>query len=146
MRVSRACGRFGWALLGLLPAALQSQPVYRCGNTYSQLPCAQAIVVTVDDGRTSAQKTQADVATAQAARLADRMERDRLASERRAATAKVIGAAGQGKAQAPTRATPPATKSATGKGAAKNKAAAPDYFTASTRQEGPGKTKNQTHD
>jgi len=61
---------------------VSAQPVYRCGNSYSQVPCAGAVVVDVDDQRTPQQKAQTDDAARQAAASAARMEKERLALER----------------------------------------------------------------
>ncbi|MCZ4317296.1 hypothetical protein O4H66_28175 [Comamonadaceae bacterium G21597-S1] len=92
-------------LLAVAPAMLQSQPIYRCGNVYSQMPCADAIVLDADDRRTAEQKAQTDAATAQAMRQADRMQRDRLAAER--VPARSAGPAGTGRA---SPVAPPTTK------------------------------------
>ncbi len=81
MRPTRTCLAFAGALLATAPIALSSQPIYRCGNNYGQTPCANGIVVHAEDLRTPDQKAQTDAATLQAARMAARMERDRLASQ-----------------------------------------------------------------
>lgn len=80
MRPTRTCLAFAGALLATAPIALSSQPIYRCGNNYGQTPCANGIVVHAEDLRTPDQKAQTDAATLQAAQMAGRMERDRLAS------------------------------------------------------------------
>ncbi|MDO8249764.1 MAG: hypothetical protein Q7T78_08640 [Rhodoferax sp.] len=59
-----------------------AQNTYKCGSTYSQLPCAGGVVVDTADQRTSAQKTQADLTTDQNARTADAMEKARLRQEK----------------------------------------------------------------
>ena len=71
-------------LLGMLPMSNQAQAIYRCGNSYSQTPCAGGSVVDADDRRSAEQKAQTDAAAAQAGRQADRMEHERLARERAA--------------------------------------------------------------
>jgi hypothetical protein len=73
--------------LVLIAAALGStgvvaQTVYKCGNAYSQLPCPGGAVEINPDPRTSAQKTQADLATARDARTAAAMEKSRLLQEK----------------------------------------------------------------
>lgn len=123
MRASGICLRFFLALLAVAPTAVPSQPIYRCGNAYSQTPCANAVVVKADDARTPDQKAQTDAATAQAARLAERMERDRMASEHRP------GLAGNRPASVKAAsASGPRSKSKS-----KSKSPPPDYFTAAAR-------------
>ncbi len=66
---------------GLLSTGVGAQTVYKCGNTYSQLPCPDATVINADQ-RTRAQKAQADQATARDARAATAMENARLQQEK----------------------------------------------------------------
>ncbi|MCB2001520.1 MAG: hypothetical protein R3E92_11495 [Burkholderiaceae bacterium] len=125
-------------LLAVAPAMLQSQPIYRCGNVYSQMPCTDAIVLDADDRRSAEQKAQTDAATAQAMRQADRMQRDRLAAER--APARSAGPANTGRA---SPAAPPTTKAtarqteprATGKTRARPAPKETGDFTASVQQD-----------
>jgi hypothetical protein len=69
------------ASAGLMAAALTmasaQEPVYRCGNSYSHRPCAAAIAVDVDDGRTEGQRLAATRAAMRDARLADTLTRER---------------------------------------------------------------------
>ncbi len=99
----------GVLLIGSVTLALplQAQPVYRCANSYSQIPCAGGLAVDVEDSRSPTQKAQSDAATVQAMRLANEMEKTRLNREQIAAKKIASPAA--------------STKSAT----AKNKAAKP---------------------
>jgi len=62
---------------------VQAQPVYRCGNTYSQFPCPGAIPMDLADARKPEQKAQTQAATLTDARLAKTMEQERLAEEKR---------------------------------------------------------------
>ncbi|WP_296490144.1 hypothetical protein [Rhodoferax sp.] len=62
---------------------VQAQPIYRCGNTYSQLPCPGALPMDLSDARQPEQKTQTQAAALTDARLAKTMEQDRLAEEKR---------------------------------------------------------------
>ena len=60
--------------------------IYRCGNSYSPRPCGDVAPLDVDDGRTQAQRRQADDVAARDKRLAawleaGRHERERAASE-----------------------------------------------------------------
>lgn len=74
--------------LGTVQAQAQALPskVYRCGNSYSQTPCAEgpSHEVMVDDARSSAQKTQTEQATQRNAQAADALEKTRLQEEQRA--------------------------------------------------------------
>lgn len=114
-------------LLSIPAMTLYSQTIYRCGNTYSQTPCPGAALIAADDSRSPAQKAQTDAAAAQAARQADRMERERLAQERAA------------------NAVPPGARAASAKATEKvsthrpvraaKKPPEPAYFTASSGRE-----------
>ena len=55
-----------------------AQTIYKCGDSYSQLPCPGAVLVDAVDARTSDQKRQADLATGRIARTADAMEKARI--------------------------------------------------------------------
>ena len=65
-----------------LSTGVAAQNTYKCGDTYSQLPCPGGVVVDVTDQRTSAQKMQSDLATARDARTAEAMEKARLQQEK----------------------------------------------------------------
>lgn len=67
-----------------------AQEVYRCGSTYSQKPCPNAVVVDVEDTRTSAQKAESDAKTRREMAQANAMEKSRQKEEAlaRAAQAK----------------------------------------------------------
>ena len=74
------------ALLTLLAGGFaspwaQAQTVYRCGNTYSENPCAGGKAVKVDDPRTKQEKAKADADTEAATKTAKQLERERLAAE-----------------------------------------------------------------
>jgi alpha-D-ribose 1-methylphosphonate 5-triphosphate diphosphatase PhnM len=64
-----------------LSTGAQSQNVYRCGDTYSQKPCADAVVIDVGDPRSPAQKAQADAETRRELAAANAMEKARLKEE-----------------------------------------------------------------
>ena len=69
-------------LLALGPlASAQTQPVYRCGNEYSQVACPQGKVVDVTDQRTPQQRAEAQQLNASEARRAAEMRRERLAEQ-----------------------------------------------------------------
>jgi len=80
--------------------ATQAQTIYRCGTSYSDTPCAQAVTVPTADPRTPAQKAQTDEATSRSANLAGQLEKARRADE----------AAAQQRAQAQTLAIAQAAK------------------------------------
>ena len=79
-----------------------AQPVYRCGNSYSQTPCAngQGREVQVDDARSPAQKADAQRATERSARAADALEKTRVEEEKRAETQRIAEARTAEKARA----------------------------------------------
>ncbi len=57
------------------------QKIYRCGSEYSQIPCADAVIVEADDPRSSAQKVQSDAMIQRNAAAARNMEKSRLEEE-----------------------------------------------------------------
>jgi hypothetical protein len=74
------CTALGWGA----PAAAQGmQGIYRCGDTYSQQPCAGGKLVAASDSRSATQKAQTDEATKRDARAADAMEKARIKEEAR---------------------------------------------------------------
>lgn len=79
-------------LLAAIAGASQAQAVYRCGNSYSQQPCAGSKAVAVEDERTPQQAAQSTASTRRDVALADAMEKQRLEDEKRAPKARVMGA------------------------------------------------------
>lgn len=61
-----------------------AQKVYRCGNSYSQSPCAsgKGVEVPVEDARSADQKADIERATQRNARAAEALERTRLEEEK----------------------------------------------------------------
>ena len=117
------------AALLLTTAAAQAEQVWRCGNTYSQQPCAGGTPVQVQDARDAAQAQQAGKQTLRDAKTADAMEKARLAQEAKAPQASVM--------PVPERATPdgPSTPEvirpqASKSSKARKKNAKPEDFTA----------------
>lgn len=109
--------------------AAGAQPVYRCGSSYGQQPCAGGTALAIDDARTPAESTRAANVSRDDARRADAMEKARLAQERNAPRAIVIG---------PAEAPRPSAKPE--KDASRPKAGKPDQFTAvSPRKPGDAK-------
>ena len=75
------------AVLGLCPLALSAQPgarIWRCGNQYTDQPCASGTEMTPADAPNEGARTEADAATRRTREQADAMARDR---ERREAAA-----------------------------------------------------------
>ncbi len=102
----------GAAFLGLSCLAAAGQTVYRCGNSYSDAPCAGASMLSIDDSRSPAQKAQTDAATVQARSLGQQMERERLALEKPVMSAGAPPARRKGDTAARPSATTHAAKSA----------------------------------
>jgi hypothetical protein len=119
-----------------IPAGATGQNVYRCGDTYSQKPCPDGVVVDVQDARTPAQKAESDALIKRDSAAANAMEKTRLKAEaqQRADNAKLAAAAvKKSPAKTKTKATEPNdSASSTRKTKAKKKAPSkkkePDYF------------------
>lgn len=58
-----------------------AQKVYKCSDSYSQLPCVGGRALTLDDSRDTAQKQQTDAATVRDAKQARLLEAERTARE-----------------------------------------------------------------
>ncbi|MBP9059826.1 MAG: DUF4124 domain-containing protein [Rhodoferax sp.] len=71
-----------------LSTGATAQKTYKCGNSYSQLPCPDGEVIDTADPRTPEQKSQADAATRRDALAADALEKSRLEQEKRALAAR----------------------------------------------------------
>lgn len=71
--------------LGSAAIVTQAQPVYRCGKTYSQIPCPGGRVVDTRDVRTKKQRTDSQKATARDTELAADLEKARQQEEAMAA-------------------------------------------------------------
>ena len=67
-----------------------AQPVYRCGSSYSQQPCAGGTVVNTGDTANPLNMPPGSVAASEAVR-AEAMEKARIAQEKNAAKALIIG-------------------------------------------------------
>jgi hypothetical protein len=68
----------------LVSTGSAAQTVYRCGSSYSQTPCANALAAQTDDARTDGQRAAAKQGLAQDKALAKEMEAARLKEEARA--------------------------------------------------------------
>jgi len=113
--------------------AAQAQ-VYRCGNSYSQSPCAGGQQVDTHDPRSAAQASQAREATVRDARLAGELEKARLAREAQVkpGSAPVTPVPAVAPATEFAASKPLAQKAAANKGgkAPKAKDGKPEHFTA----------------
>lgn len=67
----------------VLTWGVQAQTIYRCGNSYSQVPCPGAQPMNLNDSRHPEQKLQTDAAIQNVALIAKTMEQERLAEEQR---------------------------------------------------------------
>jgi hypothetical protein len=87
-------------------AMAQKTPIYRCGQTYSQVPCPDGHLIDSADPRTAAQRAQARRAAEAEKQQAARLERERSAAEAAAATpaATLTAAAAHAPASAPAKA------------------------------------------
>lgn len=137
----------GAALVGLSGLASAGQTVYRCGNSYSDAPCAGASTLSFDDSRSPAQKAQTDAATVQTRALAQQMERERLSRENSAmsagAAAKPLKADKPGQPYSGKAAAPAASKA---KAKAKKKPSESEFFTAATAPDKKNKTAGKAPD
>jgi hypothetical protein len=79
------------AALALASPWATGQTVYRCGNNYSQQPCAGGTAISVNDARSAPQAQRASSVAQADQKLADQMEKARLAQEKNAPKALVIG-------------------------------------------------------
>ena len=91
MRRTTSAGKTGIAIFLLAsgvfwnPAAAHgSAQAYRCGNTYTDQPCAGGRPVKVDDTRTDAERRASEDGTHKAEARADQLERIRLSQEKEA--------------------------------------------------------------
>ena len=122
-------GRILSATILIATAALSTgatgQNAYKCGATYSQLPCPGATVVDAADQRSNAQKVESDLATARAARSAQAMLQARHAQEKKDLAANTPAVTPASSRQA----------SAARTSQAKMKKRAPEFFTAQIPEE-----------
>jgi hypothetical protein len=108
--------------LALAAAGAGAQQVYRCGSSYSQQPCPGATVVDTSDRVSASDASRARAVAQSDAQRADAMEKARLAQEKQAPKAVVMGP----KAAASAPVAKPPVKHAKGKKTEKT----PEQFTA----------------
>jgi hypothetical protein len=107
------------AIVLAVAGAAGAQTMYRCGSSYSQQPCPGGSEVAGSAARPATDVAQARAVAQADARRADAMEKARLAQEKNAPKALVIGP--QAPASAPAKAAAHAKKKEKGK---------PEEFTA----------------
>lgn len=73
-----------WCVLLTISPLGRAETIFRCGNTYSQTPCAGATQMTIDDARDPSRKKEVDAATRRDASLAKTLEQERLQTEKAA--------------------------------------------------------------
>ena len=120
------------------------QKVYRCGASYSNIPCAGAVTVDTADARSKTQKTQSDNSTARDSTVANTMETARKQDEARAIAQSNAGlraeqlktekAAKKAKGEDAAKATASETAGLAAKKKAKKKKE-PEFFTAKSASE-----------
>jgi len=127
-------------VLHLLAAACVApavaQDIYRCGDSYSQRPCAGGTVVNALDERSAVQRAQTSLAAQRDAKTADAMEMARLKEE-----AKPVAAAHIPPAKAEIFAEPPDNA---GYPPVLRKPKKPAYFTAVAPRKPGADTKKKT--
>jgi hypothetical protein len=126
---------------------VEGQNVYRCGNTYSQKPCADGVILDVQDARTSDQKTASDAQIKRDAATGNAMEKARLKEEaqQRSANAKLNTATSKKTATKASTKSSESTDDAVAATKTKFKEKSPkkkepDYFIARVAPEKPKKT------
>ena len=101
-------------------AATAAGNIYRCGDSYSDLPCAGATMISSVEAPTAAQREQAETTTRHDAKMAGLMEKERLRLENEPAQATIP--------KAPPR--PPAPLLVEPRKIGKRQLRRPEYFTA----------------
>ena len=97
--------------ISAIPTWANAQNAYRCGNSYSQTPCADGKTLDLSDNRTLAQKNQATAAAANRSEEVAALQKARLAREKRELTAKKTPAGVIAPAAAPAGVSVPSDKS-----------------------------------
>ena len=124
------------SLLACWAGPAGAQAVYRCGNLYSQQPCAGALPLDAADSRTAAQSAQTQAAASRAASSAQRMEKERLAQ---AAQAVANSRAPAQRAKPPASAASAPMNSPTHSPDRRKQKKPPEFFTAAAPRPGASK-------
>ena len=91
--------------LVIAAASATAQDIYRCGQTYSRVPCPNGRTIAVEAHPTSAQRAEGQQVAQREKRLADEMARDRRVAEaaRQPALATSLGPARVAVASTPVK-------------------------------------------
>lgn len=109
-----------------LSTGASAQKIYKCGATYSQVPCPDGVAIQADDARTPAQKAAADKVARAEATQAKQLEKARLKDDAQAEAASKAAKPETKAAKAPKK------EDSTPK---KKKGKEPEYFTAKNTAE-----------
>ncbi len=109
--------------------ALAQKTIYRCGATYSQIPCAGGTTLEANDTRSKTDKNEADNATKRDIKQARDMEKTRLKNENDALAAARLSAKSDAKLQDKSVKEPHEAKKP------KHKKKEPEFFTAKAAPE-----------
>jgi hypothetical protein len=122
------------AACALSTGAIAQKTIYRCGTSYSQVPCEGAVSVDAQDARTRADKTEADKATQRDMKQATAMEKARIKEEKEALTQAQAANKASEKSAAKTQDKPEANEHEKKK-TTKHKKKEPEFFTAKAAPE-----------
>ncbi len=117
------------AACAISTGALAQKTIYRCGATYSQIPCAGGVAVEANDTRSKTDKNEADNATKHDMQQAREMEKTRLKEEKDALAAGQLAVKSAEKPQAKPAKDPHDAKKL------KHKKKEPEFFTAKAAPE-----------
>lgn len=111
-----------------------AQKVYRCGSTYSHIPCPDAVAIDAQDPRSKAQESQANAAIKKEQSTANAMEKARLQQDAQAQkNTQAIAQSKKSSAPAPTKEVSKSVEVSSRLEPAKKHTATskePEYFTA----------------
>jgi hypothetical protein len=132
MTISRHIAIFFIAGCAICTGATAQKTVYRCGSSYSQVPCDGAVTVNAEDARTKTDKADADKATKRDLKQATEMEKARIKEEKEALAQGKSGAMANAKTSLKTPAQDKvhADQEAEVKKKPKHKKKEPEFFTA----------------
>ncbi|MDE2419113.1 MAG: hypothetical protein KGN32_15035 [Burkholderiales bacterium] len=122
------------ASCALSTGAMAQKTIYRCGSSYSQVPCEGAVSVDASDARTRTDKTAADKATQRDMKQATAMEKTRIKEEKEAVAQAQAAHKASEKSAAKAQDKPEANEHEKKK-AAKHKKKEPEFFTAKAAPE-----------
>ena len=124
------------ATYAISTGAMAQKTVYRCGTSYSQVPCDGAVAINAGDARSRADKAAADQATKRDMKQAQDMEKARVKDEKEALAQGKLAAKDFEKSAAKTKAKPKSTQDEeSSKKKPKHKKKDAEFFTAKTAPE-----------